>query len=262
MKIGGRVGFDKIEDLERVFRSVDFPFELALPWKYRELWLPLEERTEEIIDFFRGRKLDILSIHATQGRITEESFLVWGEKTVEIALALGVKSVTVHPNEVKDNRDWHQKQALRMIKRFGGEVTISIETFGSAKRVFTPADLVDQKTPMTLDTAHLPDREEVIKIIRAHHRHIRTVHLSSIGREEHHLPIDDFCVRVVEELKNLGWGGNVILEYLPWHNYRLRDDIRALEGYVAREGSLKTALVDDKYKNQPDRYGFNPDGSF
>ena len=115
MKIGGRVGFDRVEDLEELFRSIEFPIELALPWKYRDLWLPVEDKVNQIIDFFKEKDIAILSIHAPQGKITEDSFLRWGKLTIDIAQSLGVDNITVHPNNVKGKRTWHQEKTLRNI---------------------------------------------------------------------------------------------------------------------------------------------------
>ena len=61
MRIGGRVGFDRVEDLEELFKSIDFPIELALPWKYRDLWLPVEGKVDKIIDFLKEKDIAILS---------------------------------------------------------------------------------------------------------------------------------------------------------------------------------------------------------
>ncbi|MBN2535122.1 MAG: hypothetical protein JXB88_19730 [Spirochaetales bacterium] len=54
IKIGGRAGFEILADLESNFRDIDFPIELALPWKYIELWKPLADRIETIIAFFKN----------------------------------------------------------------------------------------------------------------------------------------------------------------------------------------------------------------
>ena len=212
MRIGGRVGFAKIENLERTFRSIDFPIELALPWKYQDLWLPIEDKIGQVIDFFKSKDLEILSIHATQGRITDEAFLKWGKLTLDIARSLGVHDVVLHPNSVKNQKSWHQENVLRCIRRLGGSDIFSIETFKGKDRVFLPIRLVEKGIPMTLDTAHIPDQDLVMEIVNGNHRNIRSVHLSSIGKGEHHLPIDDFCIHVVDRLNELNWSGNVILE--------------------------------------------------
>lgn len=261
IKIGGRVGFDRIEDLETRFRSIDFPVELALPWKYKELWLPMEGRVDDMIAFFKKSSVEILSIHATQGRITEERFLRWGRLTLQIARELGVRDVTIHPNIAKRQREWSKEQALRLIRRVKGKDIFSIETFSGKHRVFSPLELVEAKIPMTLDTAHIHDRNLVMDIVDRGHPNIKTIHLSAVGRGEHHLPIDEFCVRVVDRLVELEWSGNVILEYLPWHHYRVRNDIRALQRYVRDGKRLRLLPVSDKFRGNPDRYGYNPDGT-
>ena len=114
---------------------------------------------------------------------------------------------------------------------------------------------------MTLDVAHLHDRSFVCEIVDRNHSNIRTVHLSAIGESEPHLPIDNFCVEVVDRLVALGWTGNVILEYLPWHHYRVRDDILALREHIRSGSRVELMPVDDKFRGRPDRYGYNRDGS-
>jgi hypothetical protein len=150
---------------------------------------------------------------------------------------------------------------LSMIRRMGGDGIFSIETFAGRHRVFTPHDLVEQGLPMTLDVAHLHKRSLVFDILRRNHPNIRTLHLSAVGKNEHHLPIDDFCTEVVDLLVGLRWSGNVILEYLPWHHYRVRDDICALKEHVERGTPMRLIPVDDKFRGLRDRYGYNPDGT-
>jgi sugar phosphate isomerase/epimerase len=261
IRIGGRAGFERLEQLDERFRSIDFPIELALPWRYEALWLPMEDRIDEVVDFFQNRDIEILSLHATQGRITEESFLSWGRTTLELAGKLGVPDVTIHPNRVQNQKEYNQKQVQRMIRRMGGDGIFSIETFGGRKRVYSPHDLVEQGLPMTLDEAHLHDRSFVRQIVDRNHSNIRTVHLSEVGKDEHHLPIDDFCVEVVDQLIDQGWSGNVILEYLPWHHYRVRDDILALREHITSGRRVQLMPGDDKFRGQPDRYGYSRDGT-
>ena len=261
IRIGGRVGFDRIEQLESRFRSIDFPIELALPWRYRDLWLPMEDRAAEIIAFFKNSNIEILSMHATQGRITEERFLRWGRLTLQIARDLGVRDVTIHPNIVKRQRGWAKEQALRLIRKVKGKDVFSIETFSGKHRVFTPMELVEAKLPMTLDTAHIHNRNMIMNIINRSHPNIKTVHLSAVGEQEHHLPIDEFCVRIVDKLVELEWSGNVILEYLPWHHYRVSADIKALKSHMEDGNRVKLQPVSDQFRYDHERWGYNPDGS-
>ncbi|MDI6732748.1 MAG: hypothetical protein QME16_02285, partial [Planctomycetota bacterium] len=83
--------------------------------------------------------------------------------------------------------------------------------------------------PMTLDVAHIYDDSLVYKIIQDYSANITTVHLSAIGHEEHHLPIDSRCLKIVELLQGKDWSGNLILEYLPEYQHRLQEDINSLD---------------------------------
>lgn len=104
MNIGGRVSFEKIEELGQIFENVKFSIELALPWRYHALWLPMETKLNEVITFFKNTPIEILSIHATQGRISEETFLEWGAKTLNLADSLSVPYVTIHPIALNPKR--------------------------------------------------------------------------------------------------------------------------------------------------------------
>ena len=56
------------------------------------------------------------------------------------------------------------------------------------------------------------------------------------------------------------WSRNVILEYLPWYHYRVREDVFALKEHVERGTPVRLMPVDDKFRGLRDRYGYNPDG--
>jgi hypothetical protein len=221
----------------------------------------MEDRIDEVVAFFRARDIEILSLHATQGRITEQSFLSWGRKTLQVARKLGVRDVTIHPNSLQNQKMQNQEQVRRMIRSMDGDGIFSIETFGGKHRGFSPQNLVEQGLPMILDVAHLHDRSVVRQIVDRHHFNIPTVHLSAIGKGEHHLPIDDFCIEVVDQLVRKKWSGNLILEYLPWHHYRVRDDINALEHYIRSGGPVQLMPADDKFRGRRDQYGYSRDGT-
>ncbi|MDI6917466.1 MAG: hypothetical protein QMC80_06680 [Thermoplasmatales archaeon] len=258
MKIGGRVSFDRIEDLEKHFKGIDFPIELALPWKYRELWLPVENRVSAILSFFKNSNISIITIHATQGKITDDLFLVWGKKTLKIAKELGVGCITVHPNHVKKPRYLYQVKAIENLKKLSNKTcSFSVETFNGKNRVLRPMEIVEAGIPMTLDTAHIRDNQLIKQLIEKYWENIKTVHLSAKSEKEHHLPIDDFCAEIVKKLYGLNWQGNVILEYLPWHHYRVRSDIKALNKYLFEGKPLRLLPVSDQYKSDPNHYGFN-----
>ena len=259
MKIGARVGFDTFEDLERNFASIDFPIELALPWRYIKFWLEVEGKIDSIIAFFKNRKLDILSIHATQGRISEASFLKWGSDTIRIAEALNCRDITVHPNIDKKNKPEAQKAVLAFLKELQSDsrANFSVETFGNKKRVFTPDEIMEFNLPMTLDVSHIREDGRVMEIIEKYHRNISVVHLSSRAPGLQHYPVDGFCIKVLETLREKDWPGNIILEYMPWHHYRIRDDIKELTGWLMNGTPPNLPPPDDKYKDNPQFYGYN-----
>jgi len=251
IKIGGRVGFDKIEDLKGCFKDIDFPIELALPWKYQDLWLPVENRLNEILDFFLERRFEILSIHATQGRISEESFLVWGKKTLDFAEKLGVEYVTIHPEQVKSNRVNLQEKAVGFIRVLERESSAKfcVETFSGKRRLLRPSEIIERGLPMTLDVAHIHDDALINQIIDKYWKYIKILHLSARGEKGQHLPINSFCSEVVKSLLSKDWSGNIILEYLPQYHHRLRSDIDALREHILYGKELELEHVNAKFDN-------------
>lgn len=108
---------------------------------------------------------------------------------------------------------------------------------------------------MTLDAAHLHDDERILRIVRDYRQHIPVVHLSARASGEHHLPIDAFCIRRVRELASLGWSGTIVLEYLPWHHYRLPSDRKFVEQALVRDiEPNETPPPCDAYKNAPEMW--------
>ena len=254
--VAARVGFETVEEMPNRLRNVDFPIALALPWRYA-MWQAVCHRRDEMMVSLEEAGLEVASVHATQGRIGDPAFLTWGRQNVEIAERLGASTMTVHPERAKTNRENLQEAARKRLKRLRNhtDVVLAVETFGDRRRIFRPEEIMDNNLPMTLDTAHLHDDSHVLGIIRAYWQHIPVVHLSSRGPGEHHLPIDTFCIRVVRELAELGWIGSIVLEYMPWHHYRLRQDVRFIEGLLAgntSEGQLRPRS--DAYRDRPDMW--------
>ena len=145
---------------------------------------------------------------------------------------MGAENVTVHPNSVArdTSRQTAQEIALRYLRMVQRrcKARIAIKTFEGNRRVFRPQDIIQLKLPMVLDVAHLFFHEEVLKIIHNYHQNISTVHLSARSDNKSHLPIDDFCIEVVNLLISYGWEGSVILEYLPCYHYKLKEDCQFL----------------------------------
>ena len=257
--VAARASFETVDGIDECLRSVDFPIELALPWQYG-MWENAVPRWDEMVRALERLDLDIVSMHATQGRISDGAFLRWGRMTCELAERLGASVVTVHPNRAKSGKENFQELArhhLRAVQR-GTSTIVSVETFGGRDRVFTPEEIISAKLPMTLDTAHLHDDNQVMDIIQRYWQSIPVVHLSARGHGEHHLPVDGFCIRVVRKLSFLGWAGGLVLEYLPWHHYRVRPDMELVRQATSRDVRPdQIAPPSDAHRGRPEMWGFD-----
>jgi sugar phosphate isomerase/epimerase len=228
--VSARVGFHTVEGIPEQLEGIHFPVELALPWQY-PMWQAAIPQWDEMVTALKHAGLAIPSVHATQGRISDPSFLSWGLETCRLAEQLGATVVTVHPNRDRKNRADSQGMARRHLRELQRAtfVVISVETFEGSDRVLSPSEIMSLGLPMTLDTSHIRHIDEVMSIIQSYWRHIPVVHLSAQGQGEHHLPVDDFCLQAVRQLIGLSWSGTIVLEYLPQYAGRIRSDIDRVE---------------------------------
>jgi len=162
-----------------------------------------------------------------QAPITNEKFRTWGPEMANFAKMLGVRTITLHPNNV-NRGDAAQGKALSNLKyladMYKNEIIFCIETFEGKRRVFTPDEIVSFNLPMTIDTSHIRDNKKIWSILKEYKENIKTVHLSAKEGSKQHLPIDSFCKEVVSFLTESNWDGNVILEYLfEFHDQMLAD---------------------------------------
>jgi hypothetical protein len=258
MRLGARVGFNSMEELGPHFEGVDFPVELALPYKVGD-FLKIAGRMPEVRDFILTKGVEVLSVHATQGNLFEDRYRRWAGPAMALADQLGASSVTFHPNQAKSQRTDMQilaKQHLRDLQR-NAKALAALETFGGRHRVFHPEEIMRAGLPMVLDVAHLHEDDLILRLIRDYHKHIPTVHLSARGEGEHHLPIDGFCLKAVRMLQELGWNGGVVLEYLPWHHYRVRADLDLLRRFLGGEAAIEVPPPDDGRKHDQAQWGFD-----
>ena len=226
IRFGIRQSFDKIEQVEGRYSNLGVPVEVALPY-YRDIYEPVRGHLSEIADKIKSYGTDVLSIHAVQAPITDERFRQWGREIVDFAKALGVKTITLHPNNVNKKNDAQQK-ALKNLEYFtglyNGENIFCIETFEGKRRVFAPDETVEFDLPMTLDMSHIRDNEKIWSLLKRYKHNIKNVHLSAKEGDKQHLPIDSFCREAVTYLIESKWSGNVILEYLfEFHDQMLGD---------------------------------------
>jgi sugar phosphate isomerase/epimerase len=227
------------------------------------MWQRAEAEYDLMLRRLQALDLEVVSVHATQGRISEEGFLSWGPRTCRLAEQLGATVVTVHPDRVRKRRNRHQENALQHLRSVqqGTSVTVSVETFGGKGRVLRPDEIAEAGLPMTLDLAHIPVDEQVMALIEAHWRDIPVIHLSARNDEEHHLPVDRFCLDVVHHLARIGWSGNIVLEYLPWHHYRLRSDMELV--WLALDEEVRPRRIPppcDAYRARRDMWHHNAPG--
>jgi len=231
IKFGIRQSFDSIEQIEDRYSKIKVPIEVALPY-YWDIYEPIRGHLAEIAEKIKSYGTEVLSIHAVQAPITDERFKAWGREIADFAKDLGVKTITLHPNNINKS-DEAQKEALKNLEYFtgmySGDVIFCIETFEGKRRVFTPDETVRFNLPMTLDTSHIRDNEKIWSLLKSYKENILNVHLSARDGSKQHLPIDDFCKEVVKYLTESKWNGNVILEYLFEFHDQMLSDIKMLD---------------------------------
>lgn len=231
MKFGIRQSFDRIEQVEERYMYLSVPVEVALPY-YWDIYEPVRRHLSEIAEKIKSYNMVVLSIHAVQAPITDERFREWGKEIADFAKSLGVRTITLHPNNVSKDKT-AQDEVLRNLEYFSGlyngEVTFCIETFEGKRRVFTPDEIVRLNLPMTLDTSHVRDNEKIWSLLKGYKENILNVHLSAREGNRQHLPIDSFCKEVVHYLIDNKWEGNVVLEYLFEFHDQMLSDFKMLE---------------------------------
>jgi sugar phosphate isomerase/epimerase len=213
------------------------PIELALPYQLK-YYLQNRGKLEALTAFVKDAGINCPSVHAPQGRLTDDGFMSWAGETVQFAESVGAGVVVFHPeNTRKDERTNLQLIALRNIRELqrGTAVRIALETFGGDKRLLWPEEIGEKKLWMVLDTSHL-DQDRAVDLIGRYHGTIAAVHLSEMrldektGEKRPHMPVEGFGFDVLRLLKEKGWHGVVTLEYLPDYHDQLLPDRQALEG--------------------------------
>ena len=231
IKFGIRQSFDRIEQIEDRYANINVPVEMAVPY-YWDIYEPVRRHLAEIAEKIKSYGTTVLSIHAVQAPITDERFKEWGKEIADFAKMLGVKTITLHPNNINKDKIVQEK-ALENLEYFvdlyKDEIVFCIETFEGKRRVFVPDELASFNLPMTLDTAHIRDDKKIWELLKDYKENIKNVHLSAKGGDKQHLPIDSFCKDVVNYLIESKWDGNVILEYLFEFHDQMLSDLESLK---------------------------------
>ena len=226
-----------LQSFEESLAGLDgIPIELALPHRLDD-FLPNMDHLDDLAAHVQGSGILVGSVHAPQGRLADEDVMQWAVPTIRFAEKVGAPVAVFHPESVpKLSKPSAQSIARRNVKRLQREasVTVAIETFGSAKRVLTPEEVIGLRLPLILDTSHLFVRR-IFEVIEAYHAGIVGVHLSEMryddeaGHDLPHMPVASYGIEVLQTLRARGWDGNVTLEYLPQYHDRLIPDRTALE---------------------------------
>jgi sugar phosphate isomerase/epimerase len=161
------------------------PIELALPYKLEE-YRTGRGNLGALTAFVKGVGIICPSVHAPQGRFTDDGFMSWARDVVLLAEAVGARSLVFHPESVrKDERGNLQLLAVRRVRELQREtaVRIGIETFGNAKRVLSPEDVGERGLWMVLDTSHVFENR-TRELIERYHGTIASIHLSEMREDE------------------------------------------------------------------------------
>jgi sugar phosphate isomerase/epimerase len=225
-----------LEDHEQDLKGLQgIPIELALPYQLK-YYLQNRDKLGALATYVKDQAVICASVHATQGRLTDDGCMSWAGETVRFAEAVGAEVVVFHPEATrKDERANLQIIALRNIRDLqrGTAVRICVETFGSAKRVLLPEEVGEKGLWMVLDTSHV-FQDRALDLIERYHGTIAAVHLSEMrldektGEKRPHMPVTGFGLEVLRLLQEKGWHGVVTLEYLPDHHDQLLPDRQAL----------------------------------
>jgi sugar phosphate isomerase/epimerase len=214
------------------------PIELALPSSL-DIFLRDQHRLADVERQIREFAIPVHSVHAPHGELGHNSFRNWAGKIIQFAEALGSPMLVFHPEERPEGtRKDEQSSALLNIKYLQDRtgVMIAVETMWDTDRVLTPDEIMEHRLPMVLDTSYIP-KTEVTWITESYRTHLVNVHLSAVtpgggrtaGRQFRPIDNDPFCMDLLDRLHELGWGGVVTLEYLPWLSRKAIDDRKLLE---------------------------------
>ena len=140
------------------------------------------------------------------------------EKSIELAEALHVKSITIHPGRLTLNdkwKSWHTDclqeslDALERVAQRSG-VTLSIELMELAQKEFVTSpdllnELVDHRSKYittTFDIAHIPLTQSPKKLLEELHR-IDKIHISDSTKNKFHVPLGEGEIDILHMMQTL-----------------------------------------------------------
>ena len=167
----------------------------------------------DVLEKSRVHNLDIslhaaswdLNISSLNQGIREQSILEI-ERSIELAYALHVENITIHPGRLTLNEEWmpwhmdclqQSMDTLESIAQRAG-ITLSIELMEHVKKEFVTSPdllnaLVDHRSKYvttTFDVAHIPLSQSPVELLQKLHR-VDKIHISNSTVEKYHVPLGE-----------------------------------------------------------------------
>lgn len=170
----------------------------------------------DVLEKSRNNNLDIslhaaswdLNISSLNDGIREQSIREI-ERSIELAYALNVESITIHPGRLTLNEEWKTwhmdclQQSLDLLEKIAQRtgITLSIELMEFAKKEFVTSsnllnELVDHRSKYvttTFDVAHIPLTQSPLELLQQLHR-VDKVHISDSTAKKFHVPLGEGAI--------------------------------------------------------------------
>ena len=173
----------------------------------------------DVLEKSRNNNLDIslhaaswdLNISSLNEGIREQSIREI-ERSIELAYALNVESITIHPGRLTLNEEWKTwhmdclQQSLDRLEKIAQRagITLSIELMEFAKKEFVTSpnllnELVDHRSKYvttTFDVAHIPLTQSPMELLQQLNR-VDKVHISDSTAKKFHVPLGEGAIDIM-----------------------------------------------------------------
>ncbi len=179
--------------------------------------------------------INIPTIHAPTVDVFHSDFL---QVIKEIKRIYNVNLISIHPQK------GDSILAMAKLEEYAEsienlDIILAYENFpssaGKKKWIHLPTEMYLRFTlpflKLTFDTSHLNSPKDCIEEFDAVADKVAVVHLSDTARGKQHQPLGTGCIpykRFVNHLKNMGFQGPVVIEYMPEYEDRLIEDVGRL----------------------------------
>jgi sugar phosphate isomerase/epimerase len=230
MEVGFRQSFDAADQVCGRYRGLLHPIELALPFTW-DMYSKIRPSIGKIAEEIASYGARVLSVHAVQAPISDDRFLVWGTEVANFAKTVGCKYITVHPNKGFRDRKEIAINNIRYLSNTWG-VVFCVETFESRSRVLSIQEIMDESLPMVLDTSHVSSFDRTMRILAQYKDNIPTIHMSTSDGVVSHQRINEDSLNIVRYLRDTGWCGSIVLEYMREFHEFFNEDIERIKGVL------------------------------